>query len=71
MRLKTFTIKKLPKLVSNFICSVVILLDFVFKKDKHYYTKVFLKEYKYIEKEKIVIRYNTDNLEFLYDSDEE
>ena len=71
MRLKTFTIKKLPKLVSNFTCSVVILLDFVFKKDENYYTKVFLKEYKYIEKEKIVIRYNTDNLEFLYDSDEE
>ena len=71
MRLKTFTIKKLPKLVYNFTCSVVILLDFVFKKDENYYTKVFLKEYKYIEKEKIVIRYNTDNLEFLYDSDEE
>ena len=33
------------------MCLAAILIDFVIKKDKSYYPQVFLKEYKYIEKE--------------------
>ena len=42
----------MPKLDSNYISLVVILLGFVLKKDRNYYPQVFLKEYKYIRKRK-------------------
>ena len=38
---------------SNRICLVVISLDSAYKKCQNYYPQVFLKECKYIEKEKI------------------
>ena len=45
MRLQIFTMK-------NYICLAVLSIDFVLKKDENYYRQVFLKECKYIEKEK-------------------
>ena len=44
--------KKVPKVGSNYTCLVVILFDSALKKDKNYDAQVFLKECKYIEKEK-------------------
>ena len=42
----------IPEAGSNYICCSVTLIDFVFKKNENYYLQVFLKECKYIEKEK-------------------
>ena len=42
--------KKIPKLDSNHTCLVVITLDCALKKNDNYYSQVFLKECKYIEK---------------------
>ena len=47
---------------SNYTCLVVTLTNFVLKKDENYYPQVFLKECKYTEKEKKVIRHITDDL---------
>ena len=52
----------------------MILIDSVFKIGKNCYPKVFLKEFKYIVKEKGVTRYLTEDLEIssnLNESDEE
>ena len=49
-------------MVSNYLCLAVRLLDYVLKKDENRYPQVFLKECKYIEKEKELIRHITDNL---------
>ena len=38
-------------------------VEFVLRKDENYYQQVFLKECKYIEREKKTIRYITDDLE--------
>ena len=43
-------------------CLVVIDLDSAVNKDRNYYPQVFLKEFKYIENEKKVIRNIYDNL---------
>ena len=56
---------------SNYICVAVILIDFVLKKDENFYPQVFLKEYKYIEKDEKVIRCITDDLKFFYDDSSE
>ena len=40
----------MPKFGSNCICLSVVLIVFVLKKDENCYRKVFLEEYKYIEK---------------------
>ena len=45
--------KKIPKVGSNQTCLAVISLDSALKKDENYYTQVFLKEWKYIEKKVI------------------
>ena len=45
--------KKIPKVGSNHTCLAVISLDSALKKDENYYTQVFLKEWKYIEKKVI------------------
>ena len=37
---------------SNYTCLIVILTDFVLKKDENYYWKVFLKECIYNKREK-------------------
>ena len=49
------------------LTAFLILIDFVFKIDKNYYPQVFLEECRYIDKEKKVIRYITDDLEISYD----
>ena len=43
---------KIPKESSQFIYLLVILIDSVYRKDKNYYPQVFLKECKYVVKEK-------------------
>ena len=58
----------MPKVGSNYICLVVILIDFVLiKYENYYYPQVFLKESKYIEKGKKVIKYINDDLEISSD----
>ena len=47
-----FRTRKIPEAGSFYICWSVILTDSVLKKDEIYYPQVFLKEFKYIEKEK-------------------
>ena len=42
--------EEMPEVGSNCIFLVVILIDFVLKKDKNYHPRVFLKECKYTEK---------------------
>ena len=67
-----FYYKEIPKVDSIHACLAVISLDSALKKDKNYYPQVFLKECKYIEKEKIVNRHITDDPESSFvDSDEE
>ena len=53
----------MSKLGSNYICLAVIFIQLVFKNEKKYYTQVFLKECKHNEKEKLIIKYVTDDLE--------
>ena len=53
----------MPKAGSNCIFLKVLLIDFVLKN----YLQVFLKECKYIEKKKQVIRYITDDPEIPFD----
>lgn len=55
----------MSKLGSNYICLEIILSDFVLIKDENYYAQVFWKECKYIERENKVVRYITDDLEFV------
>ena len=70
MRIQIFTIKKFLKKGSNYTCFAVILIDFVLKTWKLVPASVF--KSKYIEKEKKMIRYITDDLEiFSDDSDDE
>ena len=54
----------MPKAGSNCIFLKVLLIDFVLKN----YLQVFLKECKYIEKEKQVIRHITDDPEIPFDN---
>ena len=42
--------KKIPKIDCSHTCLAVINLDSALKKDDNYYSQVFLKECKYIEK---------------------
>ena len=62
---------KIPKEGSQFIFSSVILIDSVFETGKNYYPQVFLKECKYVVKEKRMPEYITDNIEISFDSDGE
>ena len=50
---REFHDKEIPKAGSNYTCLVVTLLDSVLKKDENYYLQAFLKECKYVEKEKV------------------
>ena len=61
--------KKIPKVDTNHTCLAVISFYSVLKKDGNYYQQVFLKEYKYIEKE--VIRHVIGNPENSSDESEE
>ena len=49
--------KEIPKVEFNHACLSVITIDSALKKDESYYLQMFLKDYKYIEKEKKVIRH--------------
>ena len=55
----------------RFLYLEVILIDFVLKKDENYCPWAFLKEWKYIEKEKKVIPYITDDLGISSDGSDE
>ena len=71
--LKTKTItdfydKEIPKMDFNHTCSAVISMDSALKKDENYYSQVFLKERKWIEKK--VIRHINDNLSDFSSSNE-
>ena len=43
---------EMPKVGSDYVCLAVILYDFVLKNNEIYYLQVFLKQFKYTEKEK-------------------
>ena len=61
----------MPNMGSTHNCLAVINLDPALKKDKNYYLQVFLKEFKYIEKEEKVISHVTDGLEIYSDDSHE
>ena len=44
--------EEIPKVGCNYTCLVVILINFVLKKDENYCLQKFLKEFKYTKKEK-------------------
>ena len=54
------------KIASDYVSLWVIIIDFVLKKDKNYYSQVFLEECKYIDKEKKMTRYITNDLEISF-----
>ena len=58
---------KTPKVDSYHTCFEVISLGLVLKKDESYYSLVFLKERKYIEKK--VFRHINNNLSDFFSSD--
>ena len=62
---------KTPKKGSQFICLSVILIDFIFRTTKHFYTRVVLEECKYVAKGKKNPRYIIDDIEISSDSDRE
>ena len=61
-----FCDKNMPKVGFNYICLAVTLIDFVLIKDEDFYSRKFLKECKYIEKEKKAIRCISYDEEILY-----
>ena len=61
----------MSKVGSNDICLVVILINFVLKKDENYYPQVLFNKCNCIAKENNVIRYIIDDLEFSSYSDED
>ena len=66
-----FLNEEMAKVDSNYTCLAVIEIDFILKKNENYYPQIFLIECKYIEKEKMALRYITDDLEnYFEDSDE-
>ena len=60
-----FLNEEMAKVDSDYTSLAVIEIDFILKKDENYYLQVFLIECKYIEKEKMALRYITDDLENL------
>ena len=53
--------KEVPKIGSNCTCFAVISLDSAIKKEENYYPPVFLKDCKYIKKEKKMMRHITED----------
>ena len=53
----------MPKEGCHCVCLSVILLDSVFKMGIKYYPQVFLEKYKHYVKEKVVGKFNNDELE--------
>ena len=66
-----FLNEEMAKVDSNYTCLAVIEIDFILKKDENYYPQIFLIECKYIEKEKMALRYITDDLENYFEDSEE
>ena len=62
---------RLQIFMMNFMMPKVVLIYSVLKKDEDYYSQVFLKEYKFIEKEIRVLRYITKDLEISFDDSNE
>ena len=62
---------KIPKEGSQFTCSLIILIDSVFRTGKNYYPQVFLEECKYVVKEKNLPMYIIDDIEISSDSNKE
>ena len=61
---------KIAKEGSQFICLSVILINFLFRTGKNYYSQVFLEKCKHVVKEKKVPEYITDDIKiFSEDSD--
>ena len=71
MRLQIFIVNTKYEANSNYICLSVILIDSVLKKDENYFLQKFLKECKYMEKEKRMIRYISDDFKFSSDDSDE
>ena len=71
MRLQIFIVNTKYEASSNYICLSVILIDTENKKDENYFLQKFLKECKYMEKEKRMIRYITDDFKFSSDDSDE
>ena len=61
--------RKVPKESSKFICRSEILMNSVFRISKNYYSQVFVKECKYVVKEKKMPKYITDDIEISSESD--
>ena len=53
------------KILKNYISLSIILLDFLFRTGKNYYTEIFSDECKYVFKEKKIPNYIIDNIEIL------
>ena len=71
MRPQIFIVNTKYEASSNYICLSVILIDSVLKKDENYFLQKFLKECKYMEKEKRMIRYISDDFKFSSDDSDE
>lgn len=63
-----FHSQKIPKLGSNYVCLIVIVIDYVLQKDGSFYLQMFLKKNKNIEKEHKVVMHITDELKNSYDN---
>ena len=61
-----FHARKILEAGSNYIWWSIILIDSILKKGENYYPQVSLKECKYIEKEKMLIKYITDDLKYCF-----
>ena len=60
--------ERIPKVDYNHTCLAVISLDSALKKDENCYPQMFLKEFKYTEKN--VVRHINDNLSDFFSSNE-
>ena len=63
-----FRTTKIPKADPDYIWWLVIIIDSVLKNYEKYYPQVFLKECKYSDIEKKVIKYLTDDLKLIENS---
>ena len=66
-----FNNNKVPKQGSQCISLSLILIDSALRAGSNYYPQVFLKEWKYLVKEKEMPKYIIDKIEISSDSDRE
>ena len=62
---------KIPKECSECICLSVIFINSVFRTGNNYFPQVFLEEFKYVVKEKMMVEYITDDIKISSDCDRE